>query len=130
MNNPSQPIYHLTSANYYYQQPQEKPYLSQMFAQEGFIHCTAGQEMLIEVANRYFGTFAGDLLALRIDPKHLTSPLKFEAPVPPPGEPSAESHTQYDVLFPHIYGALNREAIADCVALQRDEAGRWFFPAQ
>lgn len=130
MNNPSKPIYHLTPADHYHRQPRNNPYLPETFADEGFIHCTAGQEMLIEVANRYFNTFTGDLLALLIDPQHLTSPLKFEAPIPPPGEAPTEPYAQSDILFPHIYGPLNREAIADCVTLQRDESGRWFFPTQ
>ncbi len=125
----SQPIYHLVPADYFHYQPKDKPYLPETFAAEGFIHCTAGQEMLIEVANRYFGTFLGDLLALHIDPQQLTSPIKFEPPIPPPGEPPAESYSQPDLLFPHIYGPLNRDAIVSCVTLQRDEAGRWSFPA-
>ena len=129
MNNVSQPIYHLVPANYYDQQPNNKPYLPETFAQEGFIHCTAGQEMLIEVANRYFNAFTSQLFALHVDPQQLTSPLKFEPPIPPPNESPAKPHPQSDVLFPHIYGPLNREAIVDCVTLQRDEAGRWFFPA-
>ena len=130
MNNTSQPIYHLVPAAYYHRQPKNKPYLPEMFAQEGFIHCTAGQEMLIEVANRYFNTFTGDLLALHVNPQHLTSPLKFEPPIPPPTESPTEPHPQSNVLFPHIYGPLNRKAIINCVTLQRDKTGRWFFPLQ
>ena len=127
--NTSQPIFHLVPADYYYRQPQDTPYLPETFADEGFIHCTAGQEMLVEVANQYFGSFSGDLLALHVNPQQLTSPLKFEPPIPPPGDSPAEAYSQPDVLFPHIYGPLNREAIMDCVTLQRDKTGQWFFPA-
>ena len=127
---PSQPIYHLVPADYYHHQPENKSYLPETFADEGFIHCTAGQEMLIEIANRYFGAFSGNLLALHIDPQQLTSPLKFEPPIPPPRETPAGPYSQSDVLFPHIYGPLNREAILGCVSLQRDEAGHWSFPVQ
>ena len=124
----SQPIFHLVPADYYHRQPKNKPYQPETFADEGFIHCTAGQEMLIEVANRYFETISGDLLALHVDPQRLTSPLKFELPIPPPGESPAGVYSQSDVLFPHIYGPVNRDAIINCVTLQRDEFGRWYYP--
>ena len=127
--NISHPVFHLVPANYYHRQPENKPYLPETFADEGFIHCTAGQEMLIEVANRYFDTFSGDLLALHVDTQRLTSPLKFEPPISPPGDSPAEAYSQPDVLFPHIYGPLNREAIVGSITLKRDEMGHWFFPA-
>jgi len=127
MKNQSQPIYHLVPASYYRAQPQNHPYQPETFAQEGFIHCTTGAEMLVQVANNYFNNLPEVLLVLEINPKALTAPLKFELPIPPTGQ-TRSSSADRDILFPHIYGPLNREAIVSCFAMQRDETGKWQMP--
>ncbi len=124
----TQPIYHLTPAAYYETQPAQQPYYPQAFSQEGFIHCTAGVDTLLEVANTFFAHLPDDLLALEIDPTKLTAPLRFEPPIPP-AEAADLLVTLSDTLFPHIYGPLNRAAIINRIVLQRDAAGRWQMPA-
>ncbi|GAB4445934.1 MAG: DUF952 domain-containing protein [Anaerolineae bacterium] len=121
------PIYHLVPGVYYYAQPPGQPYLPAGYAAEGFIHCTGGVALLLQVANGYFADASGELLALQIDPRRLTAPLKFEPPIPPPGA-SPRPPDATDTLFPHIYGPLNREAITAVIPLQRDAAGRWRWP--
>ena len=131
MKNKSQSIYHLVPVSYYRSQSQDHPYQPETFAQEGFIHCTAGTEMLVQVANRYFNTLPEELLVLEINPNDLTAPLKFEPSIPPAGQPLTGreiSPPNQDVLFPHIYGPLNRKAIIQCFAMQRDETGKWQIP--
>jgi uncharacterized protein (DUF952 family) len=76
-------------------------------AAEGFIHASqAGQ--VLGVANRYY---AGqrDLLLLWIDPQRLRPELRYE---PSDGD-----------LFPHIYGALNLEAVLAVSAFPPDDDG-------
>jgi uncharacterized protein (DUF952 family) len=119
-------IYHLVPAQYYDAQPPDQPYLPQSFEQEGFIHCTAALPLLQKIANLYFASLPDSLLVLEIDPARLQAPLKYEAPITPPGE---KSDHEPGVLFPHIYGPLNREAIIKVFALERDEAGHWGLPA-
>jgi uncharacterized protein (DUF952 family) len=133
MDDRALPIFHLTAANYYYRQAQDQPYRPETFAQEGFIHCTGGSEKLVEIANSFFADLEEDLLVLEIDPSRLTAPLKFEPPIPP--AQSASIHDEISVpdpglLFPHIYGPLNREAIIRSFALLRDEMGRWRMPGE
>ena len=133
MENHFQPVYHLVPAGYYRAQAPSRPYKPPAFDQEGFIHCTAGVDLLIEIANTYFKALPEDLLVLEVDPRRLTAPLKYEPPIPPPGQNSTNdtaSHAGTNLLFPHIYGLLNRKAIIDTFALQRDEVGRWQMPAQ
>src|SRR5688572_11914277 len=106
-------IYHLTAASYYQRQPENQPYQTETLVQEGFIHCTAGVEKLIEVANVYFANLQDDLLVLEIDPAQLTAPLIFEPPIPPINAPivAEETSTSHlNTLFPHIYGPLDRQA--------------------
>lgn len=125
------PIYHLTPASDFRGQPDDAAYQAASLAEEGFIHCTAGAAMLLEVANAFFAGLTGELLVLEIDPSRLAAPLKFEPPIPPAGsldsgEPAFNSNP--DTLFPHIYGPLNRPAIKRIFALRRDQAGQWRMP--
>src|SRR5262245_31258274 len=121
-------IYHLVPASYYQAQPTGQPYLPATFDQEGFIHCTAGLPLLVKIANLYFASLPEALLVLEIDPTRLTAPLKFEAPISPGNPPDASPAHEPGLLFPHIYGPLNREAIVKLFSLVRDETRRWNLP--
>jgi uncharacterized protein (DUF952 family) len=78
-------IYHLVPLAFYQAQATDEPYYPAAFVEEGFIHCTAGLDMLLTVANNYFAALSDRdrLLVLEIDPTRLSSPLKFEAATPP-----------------------------------------------
>ncbi|MEM7345089.1 MAG: DUF952 domain-containing protein, partial [Chloroflexota bacterium] len=97
--------------------------------QEGFIHCSSSPEIVVRVANNYFDHLQDKLLVLEIDPNLLKSPLKFEPPNPPPQAKLKSSrplsHHQPNLLFPHIYGPLNRQAIIRTFLLERDLKGFW-----
>ncbi len=62
------------------------------------------------MAEKYYKGQSG-LVLLVIDPRRLTSDLKWEPPAegaPPPGVPAGET-------FPHIYGPINLDAILQAV---------------
>mgnify|MGYP001815695421 CR=1 FL=1 len=119
-------IYHLVPAADYQAQPFDRPYQPATLVEGGFIHCTAGLELLVQVANDYYATLTGELLVLEIDPDRLAAPLKFEPPLPPGPEDSVPVEHR-DRLFPHIYGPLNRDAIRRIFALIREPVG-WRLP--
>jgi uncharacterized protein (DUF952 family) len=125
MNSPAAPIYHLTPAAFYDRQPADRPYLPETFAADGFIHCTAGIPLLLQIANAFFAGLQADLLALEIDPTRLTAPLKFEPPISPAQPAAIDVSPASDTLFPHIYGPLNRDAIVAVTTLTRSVTGRW-----
>ncbi|MEA3185208.1 MAG: hypothetical protein QOJ74_1685 [Ilumatobacteraceae bacterium] len=77
-------------------------------AEEGYIHCGTAQQWPGVVA-RYYGD-ATDLLLLHIDEQALTSPLVYEQ-LPGAAEP-----------FPHVYGAINLDAVIDVQPLAGPEA--------
>jgi len=129
MDERAESIYHLTPASYYRRQPQNQPYRAETFAQERFIHCTQGLEMLVEIANVYFDDLRQELLVLEIDPTRLTSPLKFESPIPPASNTTSSPAGEPGLLFPHIYGPVNRQAIVRCFSLPRSPTGQWQLPA-
>jgi uncharacterized protein (DUF952 family) len=82
--------------------------------EEGFIHSSL-RHQLRRVAEKYYAD-ADDLVVLVVDSARLTSPLRFEAP---PG---------HDEQYPHIYGAVPADAVAEVIAVTRDAAGRMVLP--
>ncbi len=103
-------IYHLVPGDYWKAQPVDRPYLPADFEREGFIHCTKGDEQIAIVANRYYRDDPREWLVLVLDVQAVTSEIKYE-----PG--------QDGLLYPHIYGPLNREAIREVLQMPRDAAG-------
>jgi hypothetical protein len=122
------PLYHLTPASYYDSQPSDQPYRPAGFASEGFVHCASGASLLLQVANHYFSGLTEALLVLQIEPGRLNVPLKYEPPLAPATAGREAATWDNQILFPHIYGPINRQAIVACFALPRDLAGRWHMP--
>jgi len=102
-------IYHLIPADYFNGLPSDKPYLPREFDRDGFIHCTKGEERLLLVADTIYRRVPGDFLALVVDERKVTSPVRHE--------------NVGGILFPHIYGPLNRDAIVRVVAMGRRADG-------
>jgi uncharacterized protein (DUF952 family) len=102
-------IYHLTPADYFNSLPADQLYRPREFDRDGFVHCTKGEERLLLVADTIYRRVPGDFLLLVIDERRVTSPVKYE--------------NVGGILFPHIYGALNRDAIVRSVALGRRSDG-------
>jgi uncharacterized protein (DUF952 family) len=93
-------ILHLAPLERWQTWPAEEPYLPERYSEDGFIHCTAGDELMLRVANHWYRQVVGDFVVLVVDLKRLTAPVRWERP----GDELAP-------LFPHIYGAINRDAI-------------------
>ena len=105
-------LYHLVPADYWEGQPADRPYLPADYTREGFIHCTRGDELLVVVANRYYRDDPRKLLVLVLDADGITSEIKYEA-----------GHD--GVLYPHIYGPLNRDAIIEVCQMPRSLDGAY-----
>lgn len=98
-------IYHVTTGQAWQLAQKTGFYTTDSFEQEGFIHCCR-PEQLEGVLKRYYAQ-APDLLVLYLDESRLTAPLKWE-PSPVTNE-----------LFPHVYGAINLEAVQTIQAIVR-----------
>jgi len=103
-------IYHLVPIDYWEAQPADRPYVPADYAREGFIHCTRGAEQVAIVANRYYRNDPRAWLVLILDERAITAEIKYE-----PGRDG--------LLYPHIYGALNRDAIRVVQPMPRDIDG-------
>jgi uncharacterized protein (DUF952 family) len=96
-------IYHVTTAAEWIAAKQKDFYEHPSLASEGFIHCSQADQVA-GVLERYFSG-KNDLVKLTIDTDKLTSKFVFD------WSPSTQD------TFPHIYGPLNIDAVADVIAL-------------
>ena len=89
---------------------------------DGFIHASTVSQVL-PVAAKFYQGLTG-LVLLEIDPKRLTSELKWEPPTggPLPGVPEGDA-------FPHIYGPINLDAVIQVLDFEPDEKGEFHLPA-
>jgi uncharacterized protein (DUF952 family) len=85
-------ILHLVTKAEWDAKPADQPYTPDAFEKDGFIHCTQGDALMLEVANRFYKASPGDFLAVGIDEAKITSPVKWEAPADPvPAVPNVDS---------------------------------------
>jgi uncharacterized protein (DUF952 family) len=103
-------IYHLVPFDYWDALPTDRSYVPADFEREGFIHCTRGVEQLTVVANRYYRNDPREWLVLVLDEQAITSEIKYE----PGGD---------GLLYPHIYGPLNRDAVREVRSMPRSAEG-------
>jgi len=107
-------IYHLAPAARWHDWPRNQPYLPAEYAADGFIHCTAGDALMIAVANRFYRATAGDYVLLVIDLAQLSAPVKWEA-----------SGDELAALFPHIYGPIDCAAVQEVRPVLRADDGEF-----
>jgi uncharacterized protein len=91
-------------------------YLPLAYARDGFVHCTADDELMVWVANRFYRGAANAPRVWTLDENRITSEVIWEAASP------ADERTE-GILFPHVYGPINRTAIVTTRRLSRDADG-------
>jgi uncharacterized protein (DUF952 family) len=105
-------IYHMIRAETWAAVRGDREYADESLAREGFIHCTAGERNLLDVAERHYRGDRGEWLVLVLDPARITHEVRWE--VQPDG-----------MAYPHIHGPLNLDAVVSVCRFPRDEAGRF-----
>jgi uncharacterized protein (DUF952 family) len=90
-------------------------YRSNTLDSEGFIHCSTFAQV-ISSANRFFKGQT-DLVILKIDVDRVTPEIRYEG---------ADSNN----LFPHIYGALNIDAVIGSIDLESNPDGSFILPPE
>jgi uncharacterized protein (DUF952 family) len=114
-------IYHIVTLNELKTQTKDNYYKPGNFEKDGFIHCTAEKSTSLLVLEDYFAEISGSnvILILEIDITNLESEVKYESPSPVLG--AGTSHLKDGILFPHIYGNLNIDAVAGVGKVERVE---------
>ena len=100
--------WHLSPAPHWAAHHANPTYTPEHFAAEGFIHCTNGDERLIEVGNRYYTADPREFLVLQVDLDAAGSPAFYEDP---------------EQVYPHIYGELATAAVRQVRRVVRGEDG-------
>jgi uncharacterized protein (DUF952 family) len=116
-------IFHITSRSEWDAAQKAGQYVSPSLAKEGFIHCSTLAQVL-PVAEKFYRGQSG-LILLGIDPSRLSSAVKWEPPfegAPPPGVPA-------DVVFPHIHGPLDLNAVVQVLDLVSAPDGSFVLPS-
>lgn len=107
-------IFHLLTRAQWQAAQRDGIYRPPSLVTEGFIHCSTA-EQVIDTANIFYRG-EPDLMVLRVDEGRLTSPLVFEAP-------ATAGDSRPGTRFPHIYGALNLDAVVEEIALPCEPDG-------
>jgi len=105
-------ILHITTPSAWQAAQNEGEYKAASLATEGFIHSSTPAQVLA-VANRHFKGQRG-LIILKVDETRVRAPIKFES-----------AHGE---LYPHIYGALNLDAVVGVVTLPTASDGSFTPP--
>jgi glutathione S-transferase len=107
---PTAPIYHLALASAWDESADEYrgSTIDQSLAEVGFVHgSTAGQ--VKRIADLFYRD-RDDVVLLRIDPRRLNVPVRFEA-------------DETGERFPHIYGPVPKDAVVSATRLPRRADG-------
>ena len=111
-------IYHLIPRTNWQTAKEKGEYRAESLETEGFIHCST-KAQIVPVANAFYPAQKG-LLLLVINPEKLISPLQWDPPAHPAPELAPKSlHGE----FPHIYGALNLDAVIEIREFEPDDEG-------
>jgi len=105
--------FHLVPKIYFDALDPARDYTPRDFAREGFIHCTDGAAEMARTANRYYQADPGEFYYLYLDTARVHAPMRYDDP---------------GKIYPHIYGALNRDAIIAIRAARRDANGIFLEP--
>ncbi len=117
-------IYHIIPRSGWEVAQKKGEYRAESLDTEGFIHCST-EEQAAPVANAFYSAQSG-LLLLVIDSEKLAAPLQWD----PPAHPAPESApVSLQGKFPHIYGALNLDAVIETHEFEPDNNGLFTFPS-
>jgi uncharacterized protein (DUF952 family) len=99
---------HLVPEEIWLAQNEASHYQPDGFASEGFIHCTHGHDVVIEVGNRYYRDDPRPYLVLEVDLERVAAPVVYE---------------DDERCFPHVYGRLERYAVRSVRRVERAPDG-------
>ena len=115
-------LYHFTTAEAWATAQAAGRYTAPSLASEGFIHCSTEKQVL-HVANAFYRG-QNNLVLLKVNEAKLKPELKWEPPAGQPAPGISESDS-----FPHIYGAINIDAVESVIEFPCNSDGQFSLPA-
>lgn len=109
-------IFHLTARTDWDAACQSGEYRADSFDEEGFIHAST-KEQVLRTADRFYHGQSG-LVLLEIEAAKVIAEIRYE-------DLSGEG-----MLFPHIYGPLNVDAVSGWAVFDPQADGSFCFPKQ
>lgn len=116
-------IYHITPRTDWDAAQANGTYRPASLESEGFIHNSTDVQAPLVANAFYHGRM--DLVLLVIDTERLTAKLQWDPPAHPEPEKAPEALRG---KFPHIYGALNLDAVVEVLDFSPNKNGIFSFP--
>ncbi len=110
-------IFHILSKKEWEKVKNQDSYAPPSLESDGFIHC-AHTDQILSVANNFYRGH-DHLIILRIDETLLSQELKNEPPLEAP---------MSGILYPHLYGPLNLNAVTGEIPFSAEENGTFKLP--
>ena len=89
------------------------PYTPAAYPDDGFVHCTDGDEEMVAVANRFYAGDPRPFLLLTLDLDRTGSPWRFDDP---------------EQRYPHVYGPIDPASVVAVRRMRRDADGTFLEP--
>lgn len=109
----TRPTLHLVPADVWAAHDPASPYLPPAYADDGFVHCTDGEEEMTAVANRFYRDDPRSFLLLTIDLERTGSPWRFDDP---------------GRRYPHVYGSIDPRCVLEVRRMGRAPDGAFVGP--
>ena len=101
----TRPTLHLVPEAVWEAHDPSRPYLPAAYREDGFVHCTDGDEEMVAVANRFYRDDPRPFLILTLDLERTGSPWRFDDP----GQ-----------RYPHVYGPIDPASVIEVRRMARD----------
>ena len=105
-------ILHITTRSHWQNAQQDGVYRAESLKTEGFIHCSTPAQV-VTTANRFFRGQTG-LVLLCIESDRVQAEIRYEA--------------VHGDQFPHLYGALNLDAVMQAIDFEPNADGNFTLP--
>ena len=104
----SRPTLHLVPEAVWDAHDPSVPYLPSAYPADGFVHCTDGDALMVEIANRFYRDDPRPFLLLTLDLERAGSPWRFD-----------DAGRKY----PHVYGPIDPASVLTVRRMARDPDG-------
>lgn len=106
-------IFHIAKENQWTNFNKYKTYEDETLKTYGFLHCCTFDQIL-HVANGNLKNVDERLIVVCINTEYLSSKLKWE------------KNIKNDMVFPHLYGPINQDAVINTLKFEKDTSGNFF----